>query len=221
MPLPKVGKLSMETFENGFAKGREAYEALSRSRRETLRISLEEEFGRRPPEMPVVLEIGSGHGHFLTAYAANHPGHWCIGIDLIRDRVRRAGKKRDRGGHQNLRFLQCEAREFLDCLPVGVLFHKTFVLFPDPWPKKRHHKNRLLNATFFDVLAGRCHTGARLYFRTDHFPYYDEVRQATAVDDRWEELPEAELPFEATTVFQQRAESFASLVFERTSKRIH
>lgn len=131
------------------------------------------------------------------------------------DRVRRATKKRDRAGLQNLAYLRADAMEFLECLPPGALFQRVFVLFPDPWPKKRHHKNRLLRPEFFDTIATRCATGADFYFRTDYEPYFLEVKETIECHPGWKLRDAAAWPFEEATVFQQRASIYFSLAAER------
>ena len=82
-----------------------------------------------------MLEIGAGHGHFLTAYAAAHPERTCVGLDIIAERVERANRKKNRARLDNLHFLHASAEDFLASLPENVRFADVFVLFPDPWPK--------------------------------------------------------------------------------------
>jgi len=102
----------------------------------------------------VVLEIGCGHGHFLTAYAAAHPRAFCVGFDIELDRITRAGRKRKRAElEKNLAFVRAEASEFFAALPEHARFSDVFVLFPDPWPKRRHHKNRMIRAEILSALA--------------------------------------------------------------------
>jgi tRNA (guanine-N7-)-methyltransferase len=165
----------------------------------------------------VTLEIGCGHGHFLTSYADQHPSAFCIGIDLIIDRVARAGRKKDRARLTNLCFLQAEAGEFLDALPANVRIADIFVLFPDPWPKRRHHKNRLIQASFLTKLASRADPGARLCFRTDFAPYFAEASRTISVHDAWDIHPSAPWPHELETVFQSRATAFQSLIAVRNN----
>lgn len=202
----------LDTAETGPRSPTPTYRALLEKRRAALREDLVTLFARPGP---AVLEIGSGHGHFLTAYARAHPGSFCTGVDLMSDRVRRATKKRDRAALTNLAFLRAEAMEFLHCLPPRAQFQQVFVLFPDPWPKKRHHKNRLLSPAFFDALAACCSTGADFYFRTDYEPYFEEARETIARHPHWKVREGAAWPFEKSTVFQQRATLYFSLVVER------
>lgn len=170
-----------------------------------------------PPDARCVLEIGCGHGHFLTAYAERHRDRLCVGIDLIGERVGRALKKRDRAGLANLQFFKMEAREFLDALPPGIEFADVYLLFPDPWPKKRHHKHRLLQAGFLSALAARTAPGSRLFFRTDHRPYFDAAAADLAAHPDWRIQPSQPWPFETPTVFQQRAPGYQSLIAARAN----
>ena len=185
------------------------YAALIEERRRRLSADLAAIFPRG--EGTFHCEIGCGHGHFLTAFATANPTATCIGIDLIGDRIDRARRKRDRAGLRNLHFIQAEARLFLEQLPPGVRIAHYILLFPDPWPKLRHHKNRLLQADFLTSAAQHAEKGCRLYFRTDFRPYYDDAASAVVAHPEWEPTEEAWI-FEHETVFQQRAPSHHSLV---------
>jgi len=156
-------------------------------------------------------EIGCGHGHFLTAYAAANPNVTCVGLDLIGDRIERASRKRDRAGLRNLHFVQAEARLFLEQVPSEVRITTFILLFPDPWPKLRHHKNRIIQNDFLTLAARRATTGCRLYFRTDFRPYFEDASATVAQHPDWERVGDPWI-FEHETVFQQRAESHDSLV---------
>ena len=166
-----------------------------------------------PADASLVLEIGSGHGHFLTRYAQENPTKLCLGVDLIGERVERATKKATRAKLTNCHFVRAEARELIEALPAGVSFAETWVLFPDPWPKKRHHKNRILQPAFFDSLAEtRAGQGGRLYFRTDHTGYFNFVADFLPKLTTWQPAPAASWPLEQETVFQARAPAYQSLV---------
>lgn len=168
-----------------------------------------------PANAAITLEIGSGHGHFLNRYAAEHPQKLCIGVDLIGERTVRARKKATRGKLTNCHFIQAEARELIDVLPDGVTLAEVWVLFPDPWPKKRHHKNRILQPAFFDFLAERTGKGTKLYFRTDHAEYFRWVSTRMLEVKTWRIDPESTWALEHETVFQARAPSYQSLVAVR------
>lgn len=165
------------------------------------------------PDATFVWELGSGHGHYLNAYAEAHPAKVCIGIDLIADRVARANRKRDRANLTQLHFLHSDARLFLEALPVGVTISDVFILFPDPWPKNRHHKHRILQPEFLSRLRPKLKPDAKLYFRTDHEPYFLRAQETIRMDRAWQ-LSDSPWPFEHETVFQQRAISYRSLCAE-------
>ena len=170
-----------------------------------------------PAKATLVLEIGCGHGHFLARYAAEHPAKLCLGVDIIGERIARAQKKANRAKLANCHFVRSEARELIESLPPTVTFAETWVLFPDPWPKKRHHKNRILQPEFFDFLAGRVEQGGRLYFRTDHAEYFGFVADFLPALKTWQPDPAAIWPLELETVFQARAPAYQSLVAVRTA----
>lgn len=168
-----------------------------------------------PATTELTWEVGSGHGHYLAAYAAAHPQKICIGIDLLRDRVARAERKRARARLVNLHFFQAEATEFLRALPPAVMLSEVFVLFPDPWPKRRHHKNRIMRRDFLQALAARAGQGARLFFRTDHAEYFRAAVRVIENDSGWSISSGATWPFELPTVFQQKAPTYYSMVATR------
>jgi len=163
-----------------------------------------------------VWEIGAGHGHFLTSFAQAHPEKLCLGVDLRLERVERAERKRERAALANLHFLRGDAELFLDALPPGAAIEMVFMLFPDPWPKLRHHKHRLLKPAFLTALAARCEPGAPFYFRTDFEPYFAEVKSLLSEDPSWRLEPDDTVwPWTESTVFQERAPTFHSLVARR------
>ena len=164
-----------------------------------------------PPHTRFTWEIGCGHGHFLAAYAQAHPDEACIGVDLVSERIVRALRKRDRANLGNLHFIHAEARLFLETLSTGTAFSRLFVLFPDPWPKLRHHKHRIMQPDFLSAAAQRAGEGARLYFRTDYEPYFESVHHILDQHPQWQ-LVDEPWCFEHQTVFQNRADRHRSLV---------
>ena len=170
--------------------------------------------GILPPTGELIWEVGCGHGHFLTTYARAHPDALCLGIDIIRERIERAERKKDRAGLSNLHFLLAEARLFLGELPPAAKILAVFILFPDPWPKKRHHKHRLMQPEFLDALAERAGQGTRIYFRTDHEPYFLQAETVLSTHPAWH-LADETWPCVVETVFQQRAARHRSLVAVR------
>jgi tRNA (guanine-N7-)-methyltransferase len=182
------------------------------NRRDRLRAVLAEVV---PAQTPFVWEIGCGHGHFLTAYAETHPERLCLGIDVLAERIERANRKKGRAGLANLRFIRAEARDFLAALPAAARIAAIYMLFPDPWPKRRHHKNRLLDADFLRQIASWAEKGAHLYFRTDHEAYFKETEKVLGGHSDWMIRPSDPWPFQIETIFQQKAARYLSLAAER------
>lgn len=169
----------------------------------------------------LTLEIGCGHGHFLTAYAEQHRAEFCVAIDIIRDRLERAARKTTRAALANVAWIRASAEDLLTAWPSHLHLNRhIFILFPDPWPKRRHWKNRLIQPDFLDQLADRCITGATLCFRTDHAEYFAAAHATIAAHARWRIRPEALWPFEQQTVFQAKAVSHQSLVADWRPKSL-
>ena len=191
-----------------------AFASRQRARRESLQILLTDLL---PTNSAFTWEVGCGHGHFLTAYATAHPEKICVGIDIMSERIARAKRKRDRAKLSNLHFVHAEARLFLESLPPGIAFSELFILFPDPWPKVRHHKHRILNPPFLTAAARRAMTGARLCFRTDFDAYFASAVRTIRAHHDWTVSAEA-WPFEYSTVFQSRAPAFQSVIARKQAK---
>jgi len=192
--------------------GLRGHAAIVASRRDALRRVIANKI---EPTERLVWEVGSGHGHFLTAYAAVHPGETCVGIDISSERIARADRKRERSKLERLHFVRADAEDFLASMPERARFSSIFILFPDPWPKRRHHKNRLIKPEFLSALAARSEKGARLHFRTDHEAYFREALGIILEHADWILSDTANLPFEEPTVFQKRAARYFTLVAMR------
>lgn len=165
-----------------------------------------------PVGKPAVLEIGCGHGHFLAAYAAAHPDTFCLGIDLVTKRIEKGRNKAEKRQLDNLHFLKAEVREFLECLPEDVRFSRIFMLFPDPWPKKRHHKNRMIQPELLSLLRRHIAPEGAFYFRTDHEGYFDWTVEHIQNHPQWQLRKDMDWPFEESTFFQKLMDSWQSLI---------
>lgn len=129
---------------------------------------------------PVEVELGSGDGSFLAQYARAHPERNFLGVERLLGRARKLERKALRAGLTNLRIIRLEAgylTEYL--LPHGAVevFH---IYFPDPWPKKKHHKNRLINERFVRVLGRALAAGGWVHVRTDDAGYFEWIQAAFA-----------------------------------------
>jgi tRNA (guanine-N7-)-methyltransferase len=163
----------------------------------------------------IFFEAGCGHGHWLASFAEVHPATRCVGIDLVSWRIRKCLQKREKRGLQNLHFYKAELNEFLEVLPGSIRFDTTVLLFPDPWPKARHHRRRMVQTAFLDELARRTDPGGRFCFRSDDRPYFDWTIEHLEAHPNWRIDGSAEWPHENDTYFQDLMEEYFSVIAER------
>lgn len=133
-------------------------------------------------EGPVEIEVGCGKGRFLLERAARHPDRLFIGLEYARAYLETIAKRCSKRGLENVRVSKCEAAEFFrECIPPASLdaFH---LLYPDPWPKKRHHKRRLIQQEFLAELRRVLKPGAEMNLATDHQGYFEWMVEHF---DRW------------------------------------
>jgi tRNA (guanine-N7-)-methyltransferase len=137
-------------------------------------LDLDALFGRRAPR---TLEIGFGNGEHLAALAAAHPERDYFGVEVHRSGVGRLMLSLQQLGLRNVRIVCHDAVEVLQKqIPAGSL-DEVLVLFPDPWPKKRHHKRRLIQPEFVTLLAERLTRDGTLRLATDWGPYAEHMRE--------------------------------------------
>ncbi|MET9107170.1 tRNA (guanosine(46)-N7)-methyltransferase TrmB [Streptomyces zhihengii] len=134
-------------------------------------LDLDEMFGG----LPVVLEIGFGMGEATARMAADDPGTGILAVDVHTPGQGNLLGLAERGGLENVRVANGDAIILLrEMLAPGAL-HGMRVYFPDPWPKKRHHKRRLIQPEFLTLAAGRLAPGAVLHCATDWEPYAEQM----------------------------------------------
>jgi len=132
------------------------------------------------------LEIGFGGGEHLAAQARRAPNILLLGAEPFVNGVGSCLRHLDEGKVENVRLLHGDGRALLAALPAASIA-RVFILFPDPWPKARHHKRRLIQAEVIDELARVMKPGARLRFATDWADYVDWTleRFQKSSDFRW------------------------------------
>ena len=139
-----------------------------------------EAFGR---EAPLVLEIGSGMGEATAAMAASDPDRDVLAVEVHTPGLGTLLRRVEDAGLTNVRVLEADAREVLaDLLAPGSL-DEVRVFFPDPWPKARHAKRRLVTDGFVSLVASRLRPGGRLHVATDWASYAEQVEQVLAGSD--------------------------------------
>ena len=137
-------------------------------------------------ETPLTVEVGCGNGHFLTAQATAHPNMSFCGIDLKSERIVRCMQKVKSAELQNIQFIVGDAMLALDkCFADGQIA-RIYMTFPDPWPKKRHHKNRLFKPEFLDIVWNKLKIGGDFVFITDHEEYFEWSKAFAESDNRFD-----------------------------------
>ena len=139
----------------------------------------------RPESDAVWLEIGFGGGEHMAAQAARHPEALILGAEPFQNGVASALRHLDDQGLNNVRLHDGDVRDLIGCLPKACL-DRVFILFPDPWPKARHHKRRLINPDLLDDLAQVMKPGAHLRFATDWADYADWTLERVLADGRFD-----------------------------------
>jgi tRNA (guanine-N7-)-methyltransferase len=138
---------------------------------------------------PLILEIGFGGGEHLVAQAGAHPEARFIGVEPFLNGVASCLRHIEESGATNIRLSHGDARDVLSRLPNASL-DLVYILFPDPWPKTRHHKRRLIQPEFFDELARVLKRGGEVRFATDWENYAEWTLWRFTHDARFSWLAE-------------------------------
>lgn len=142
-------------------------------------MDLDRAFGRASPK---ILEIGFGMGETTARIAADHPQNDYLGIEVHTPGVGSLLKRAAELGLTNIRVIQHDAAEVVErMIPPGSL-DGAHLFFPDPWPKKRHHKRRLLQPPFVALLASRMKRGAYVHVATDWEDYARQIMEVLSAE---------------------------------------
>ena len=126
------------------------------------------------PDREVWLEVGFGGGEHLAGQASAHPGVTVLGAEPFLNGAASALRHIDEQKLTNIRLHIGDARDLIHGL-TDAMISRVFILFPDPWPKARHHKRRLVSATFVSELARVVSKGGTVRFATDWADYANEA----------------------------------------------
>ncbi|WP_174553849.1 tRNA (guanosine(46)-N7)-methyltransferase TrmB [Rhodococcus marinonascens] len=170
-------------------------------------------FGR---DAPLILEIGSGTGTATAAMAQAEPHVNLIAVEVYRPGLAQLLQQIERDQIPNIRVLRGDAMDVLENMIEPESLTGVRVFFPDPWPKARHHKRRLLQSPTFALIASRLKTGGVLHIATDHAEYAEAIAEAgnaepllTSLD--WESPMTHERP---VTKFEDKAHRVGSAITE-------
>ena len=138
----------------------------------------------------IEVEIGIGKGRFLLAAAEARPEVGHLGVEWANQYLRIAESRCARRGLTNVKFLRVDARELVARAIPDASVHAYYVFYPDPWPKKRHHKRRFLQAATADDLARTLVPGGLLHVATDHREYWEAAEPVFDAHPAFERRPE-------------------------------
>ncbi|MFD9702696.1 tRNA (guanosine(46)-N7)-methyltransferase TrmB [Lentzea sp. NPDC059081] len=169
-------------------------------------LDLDSWFGR---SAPVLLEIGSGMGETTSQLVAAAPELNYVAVEVYKPGLAQLLLRGEHlGGLDNLRVLRGDAVDLLTDHIAPASLHGVRIFFPDPWPKKKHHKRRLVQPEFVSLLASRLEPGGVLHLATDWENYAEQMlevcsgeRLLTNVFDGWAPRPD----WRPVTKFEQRA----------------
>ena len=184
-------------------------------------LDLDRLFARRAPR---TVEIGFGNGEALVTLAAARPGEDFFGIEVHRPGVGHLMLRCEELGVSNLRIACQDAVDVLQQLPAACL-DELLLYFPDPWPKKRHHKRRIVQDDFAALVASRLRTGGIFRLATDWQPYADWMLEVLgrcpqlrneSPDGTWVERPVSRPPTRFELRGQRLGHEVRDLAFRRT-----
>ncbi len=160
------------------------------------------------------IDLGCGDGSFLLAMAEAYPDRDFLGVERLLGRVRKVCKKITRRHLANVRVLRLESRYTVEwMLPPGSV-SRLHLLCPDPWPKSKHHRRRLMQLEFIDAVWRALEPGGEFLFMTDHEEYFEWAAEKIQEAGKFEALDwQEDSFFYPKTDFQQQWESEGKQMF--------
>jgi len=158
------------------------------------RLALAEIF---PQPQPLEVELGCGDASFLAEYALRNPARNFIGVERLLGRLKKLDRKGRRSGLANLRGVRIESAYFLQYLLPAHSASALHIYFPDPWPKKKHRKHRLINERFPALAGAALVPGGVVYLRTDDTDYFEQMIEVFGAAREFEKI---ETPVELAEV---------------------
>ena len=174
-------------------------------------------YGRRAP---CTLEIGFGNGDHLAARAQAEPERDFLGVEVHRPGLGHLLRAAAAAGLGNLRVIEQDAVEVLRHRLAPGALDEVQILFPDPWPKKRHHKRRLIQPKFAALVATGLRTGGRLHLATDWAPYAEQMREVLDACTLLKPLGSGDTQGRTATRFEQRGLRLGHAVNDLAYQRV-
>jgi tRNA (guanine-N7-)-methyltransferase len=158
-----------------------------------------------PTVQPLEVELGCGDASFLVNHAKAHPVRNFIGVERLGGRIRKLDRKGRRAGLTNLRGVRIESGYFLEYLLPPKSLTALHIYFPDPWPKRKHLKNRFINERFPEIAQRVLVSGGIVYLRTDHENYFEQMTAVFAASKAFHAI---ETPAELSQLLTDFEEDF-------------
>ncbi len=133
-----------------------------------------------PREAPLEIDLGCGDGSFLVAMARQHPSRNFLGTERLIGRLRSTARKAAHAGVTNIRLLRVESAYAVTHLLPRSSITRAYILFPDPWPKRRHWPRRLIQPQFLTAAALALTPGGQLCIKTDDSNYFSHIQKTAA-----------------------------------------
>jgi tRNA (guanine-N7-)-methyltransferase len=185
-------------------------------------LKLTELFGR---SAPVTLEIGFGNGASLAEMAEKEPDSDFIGIEVHRPGVGHLLKKLEEQGLDNVRVFCHDAVEILERNIPDAGLHRVLLFFPDPWPKRKHHKRRIVQPAFVALVARKLEAGGHFHLATDWQPYAERMLKVMSASrdfincnekGRYSDRPD----YRPVTKFEKRGQRLGHGVWDLVYRRL-
>jgi len=171
-----------------------------------------------PKSQPLEVELGCGDASFLVEYARRNPARNFIGVERLLGRINKLDRKGRRAGLRNLRGVRIESSYFLQYLLPPHSVEALHIYFPDPWPKKKHRKHRLIGGDFPALARAALVSGGAVYLRTDDVDYFGQMTEVFATDKEFQKMDTPEELVEIATDFE-RAFNFKGIGTLRAAYR--
>ena len=167
-------------------------------------------------QQPLVLDIGFGNGESLIFLARQHPNLNFLGVEVYRPGIGNLLRNAFDAKLENIRVINMNVVDLLQRHIATNSFTAVLIWFADPWPKKRHHKRRLIQVPFLKLLVDKITQEGELYIATDWQPYAEKIQVAMQTSKLFSEVSSSSIIKQRPqTKFSRRGEKLGHEVFEQ------
>jgi tRNA (guanine-N7-)-methyltransferase len=171
-----------------------------------------------PAQQPLEMEVGCGKGGFLLRQAKAHPERNYLGVEWANKFAKYAADRMARWGVGNVRVVRTDAKVLVMTRLVPSCLSALHVYHPDPWPKKRHQKRRLICSEFAQAVVRVLELGGRWAIQTDHAGYFEQITAVVSARPEFEEVPFEDAEYGAA---EERTETNYEIKYMREGRPIY